>query len=467
MRPLVNRISLSTFGEGPLQWIFDLKAARRSRIYAGVVTALADLFVIGSIALFLPLLELNRAEWRPMAQLAGFLLMIYVIAGIIVGAYEPASFRGRRLYVGRAMRALILTFGVIFLAFFSLKISEDYSRLMIALLAVLALPGVAIGRIVLFPLLSRLLEKAAVSEIVILDGVEMQPRAGAMILDVSHSGLRPDLADRKSVEQVAALSEQVERIIVHCVPERRQAWADILKCVAVRSEICMPELNAMRPLSLDRFDSSPTLIVSDHPLRWHQLLVKRLFDICLTSFALLVLSPLLVVTAIAICIESPGPALFRQQRLGFGNRSFVILKFRSMRQDQLDTLAEKLTERNDPRVTRIGAFIRRTSIDELPQLFNVLVGDMSLVGPRPHAPAALAGDKLYWEVDAKYWHRHRAKPGITGLAQVRGFRGNTFEETDLQSRLDADLEYVSDWSLLRDIEILFATLRVIVHHKAF
>jgi lipopolysaccharide/colanic/teichoic acid biosynthesis glycosyltransferase len=138
-----------------------------------------------------------------------------------------------------------------------------------------------------------------------------------------------------------------------------------------------------------------------------------------------------------------------------------------MRHAQADVEAKALTLRNDVRLTRIGAFIRRTSLDELPQLFNVLLGDMSLVGPRPHAPAALAGEKFYWEVDQKYWHRHIAKPGITGLAQVRGFRGNTFEEADLQSRLDSDLEYVAHWSLARDVEILLATLRVLVHDKAF
>ena len=118
-------------------------------------------------------------------------------------------------------------------------------------------------------------------------------------------------------------------------------------------------------------------------------------------------------------------------------------------------------------MTRIGRFIRATSIDELPQLFNILRGDMSFVGPRPHAIGSLAGDQLFWEVDQRYHHRHVCKPGLTGLAQVRGFRGATHRREDLINRLRADLEYVNGWSLMRDIMILFATLKVVVHRNAF
>ena len=134
---------------------------------------------------------------------------------------------------------------------------------------------------------------------------------------------------------------------------------------------------------------------------------------------------------------------------------------------QQDDKASKLTERNDPRVTRFGAFIRKTSIDELPQIINVLIGDMSLVGPRPHAPLAKAGSLLYWEVDEAYWERHVVKPGITGLAQIRGFRGNTFVEDNLRDRLQADLEYVAEWSLILDAKILVTTLMMPFSRNAF
>lgn len=146
---------------------------------------------------------------------------------------------------------------------------------------------------------------------------------------------------------------------------------------------------------------------------------------------------------------------------------FRMFKFRSMRTDLLDHSASKLTTRNDSRVTRVGKFIRKTSLDELPQLLNVLRGDMSIVGPRPHATGALAGDALYWEVTSHYWSRHAVKPGLTGLAQVRGFRGNTETDTDLLNRVQADLAYLESWSIWRDITLVMQTFRVLVHRNAF
>jgi lipopolysaccharide/colanic/teichoic acid biosynthesis glycosyltransferase len=154
-------------------------------------------------------------------------------------------------------------------------------------------------------------------------------------------------------------------------------------------------------------------------------------------------------------------------RVGAGNRQFKILKFRSMRLENSDSDGNVSTRRNDHRITRIGAFIRRTSIDELPQLFNVIRSEMSMVGPRPHALGSLAGENLFWEVTQTYWIRHALKPGITGLAQVRGFRGSTDTAEDLEHRVRADLEYVSTWSLTQDILILLRTARVLVHRNAY
>jgi lipopolysaccharide/colanic/teichoic acid biosynthesis glycosyltransferase len=125
------------------------------------------------------------------------------------------------------------------------------------------------------------------------------------------------------------------------------------------------------------------------------------------------------------------------------------------------------TARGDKRITRVGRFIRSTSIDELPQIFNILRGEMSFVGPRPHAMGSLAGNQLFWEIDSQYSHRHACKPGLTGLAQVRGFRGATHSREDLINRLQADLEYVNGWSVWRDISILLATVKVVAHRNAF
>jgi polysaccharide biosynthesis protein PslA len=209
------------------------------------------------------------------------------------------------------------------------------------------------------------------------------------------------------------------------------------------------------------------LRVSVGPLGMRARAVKRLFDVVVASASLLLLSPIMVAVAIAIKLEDGGPILFRQQRVGRGNQFFTMWKFRSMRLAASDHAGHRSTAPDDQRVTRVGRLIRRTSIDELPQLANVLRGDMSVVGPRPHALASLAGDKLFWEIDGRYWQRHALRPGLTGLAQVRGLRGSTAEEIDLAARLDADLEYVDGWSLWRDCAIAWGTLRVLVHEHAY
>jgi lipopolysaccharide/colanic/teichoic acid biosynthesis glycosyltransferase len=175
----------------------------------------------------------------------------------------------------------------------------------------------------------------------------------------------------------------------------------------------------------------------------------------------------MTLVAIAIKLDSDGPIFFVQQRVGQGNKLFRVFKFRSMRTDRSDQAGSQSASRTDDRITRVGRFIRATSIDELPQLINILIGDMSFVGPRPHALGSLAGDSLFWEVDARYHHRHVCKPGLTGLAQVRGFRGATGRREDLIDRLHSDLEYVYDWTIWRDLQILFATVKVVVHRNAY
>ena len=194
---------------------------------------------------------------------------------------------------------------------------------------------------------------------------------------------------------------------------------------------------------------------------------KRLFDLAVALPALVVLAPMLLIVAIGIKLDSPGPVFFRQPRVGRNNVMFRIYKFRSMRQESCDVAGAKSTRRDDDRISRFGAFLRKTSIDELPQLLNVIKGDMSIVGPRPHALGSTADEKLFWEISHRYWERHALKPGITGLAQVRGFRGATEKTDDLTNRLQADLEYLQDWRLWRDIGILFATLQVLVHPNAY
>jgi lipopolysaccharide/colanic/teichoic acid biosynthesis glycosyltransferase len=229
----------------------------------------------------------------------------------------------------------------------------------------------------------------------------------------------------------------------------------------------MPEIAALGPLTTRQRGGVTTLVVSWGPLNRANRVKKRALDLAVTIPALILISPLLVIVALAIKLDSAGPVFFRQERMGRGNRIFRILKFRSMRVETTDANGARSASRDDDRITRVGKFIRATSIDELPQLINVLSGEMSLVGPRPHALGSTAGDELFWRVDRQYWHRHALKPGITGLAQIRGFRGATNTKRDILDRLESDLEYQHGWSLLRDVSILARTAQVLVHRNAY
>ena len=202
-----------------------------------------------------------------------------------------------------------------------------------------------------------------------------------------------------------------------------------------------------------------TLInVMDRPLRDWRRVAKEIEDRVLAAAILALISPLMVVVAALIKLDSPGPVFFRQKRYGFNNRLIEVLKFRTMYVEAQDANAEQLTRRNDPRVTRIGAFLRRTSMDELPQFFNVLRGEMSIVGPRPHALAAKAGRLLYQDAVRYYDSRHRMKPGITGWAQINGWRGETDTVEQIRKRVEHDLYYIENWSIALDLKIILRTV---------
>jgi lipopolysaccharide/colanic/teichoic acid biosynthesis glycosyltransferase len=186
---------------------------------------------------------------------------------------------------------------------------------------------------------------------------------------------------------------------------------------------------------------------------------KRAMDIALALLMLVTLAVPMLIAAVIIRLETPGPALFRQRRIGFGNVAFEMYKFRTMRQHAAEPGELSQATRHDARVTRFGRLLRRSSFDEVPQLFNILRGDMSFVGPRPHAPGTRAGDKPFELVTPHYRARHRVKPGLTGLAQVRGWRGETETEEKLLRRVESDLEYIDNWSLWLDLEILACTFR--------
>ena len=209
----------------------------------------------------------------------------------------------------------------------------------------------------------------------------------------------------------------------------------------------------------------PVMTLFERPISGFDQVVKKAEDMILGTLALILLSPLLLVVAVAIKLDSPGPIFFRQDREGFNNQRFRIWKFRSMRADRCETDGITQASKADARITRVGRFIRRTSIDELPQLFNVLAGEMSLVGPRPHAPSTKAGDKVFSDVVSHYAARHKVKPGMTGWAQVFGWRGETDTEEKLLKRLEHDLYYIENWSVLLDLYILARTAVTLAFQK--
>ena len=195
----------------------------------------------------------------------------------------------------------------------------------------------------------------------------------------------------------------------------------------------------------------------DKPIAGWGTIAKWLFDKIVGLTALILLAPVFAIVAVAIKLDSKGPVLFRQKRYGFNNEMIEVFKFRSMYTDRCDATASKLVTKDDPRVTPVGRIIRKTSLDELPQLFNVLRGDLSLVGPRPHAAQAKAGTQLYDEVVDGYFARHKVKPGITGWAQINGWRGETDTEEKILKRVEHDLYYIENWSVFFDFYILLKT----------
>ncbi len=213
-----------------------------------------------------------------------------------------------------------------------------------------------------------------------------------------------------------------------------------------------------RPHSYSYIGAVPVLDVFDKPIADWDMVVKMVFDRVVGALALIALSPIMLLTALAVRLDSKGPILFRQKRYGFNNELIEVFKFRSMYVDQSDAGAAKLVTKGDPRVTRVGRFIRKTSLDELPQLFNVVFkGNLSLVGPRPHALQAKAENELYDKVVDGYFARHKVKPGITGWAQINGWRGETDTADKIQRRVEHDLYYIENWSVLFDLYILIMT----------
>ncbi|MCU0886167.1 MAG: undecaprenyl-phosphate glucose phosphotransferase [Beijerinckiaceae bacterium] len=417
----------------------------------------------------------------------------YAIAIPVISVSTVAIFQALHLYHVGAMRSfapqslrLLAGWSALFLAaiasIFLLKVGEEFSRVWLVSWYAAGLVAIMGSRIVLsFVLRSltrsgRLERRTAIvgggeAGIGLIEALEGQHESGVRIVGVFDDrnddrspdtvGGYPKLGTVEDLVEFArrthldlvifTLPISAESRLLHML---RKLW---VLPIDIRLSAHMSKLR-FRPHSYSYIGAVPVLDVFDKPIADWDMVIKMVFDRVVGTLALIALSPVMLITAIAVKLDSKGPVFFRQKRYGFNNEMIEVFKFRSMYTEQSDATASKLVTKGDPRVTRVGRFIRKTSLDELPQLFNVVFsGNLSLVGPRPHAAHAKAQEQLYDQVVDGYFARHKVKPGITGWAQINGWRGETDTEDKIQRRVEHDLYYIENWSVLFDLYILVMT----------
>jgi lipopolysaccharide/colanic/teichoic acid biosynthesis glycosyltransferase len=454
-------------GSDLLARLAQLRRIKPQRRAIGVMLLLSDVAACFLALIIAQLVRNGAADLSLALSVLACVVPVYFLVALQTGAHNPAVARRPSASIGSAGIAFLVTAGLFFVGLFVAKFGGNVSRLQVGLVLVVCGVIGAAGRYVLARRSQRLLGSTPYADLCLYDDLPLRAERGRGALRAADVGLVPDLAQPEMVRRLGELARGMDRVVVHCSPERREAWSRALRCVDVRSEIVLPELKSLMPLGIRNRSGEVSLVLANGPLRWHQRWTKTLFDYALTLVALAVLALPMLAIAFAIRAEDGGAVFFRQDRIGLGNRPFRIWKFRTMRMQFSDHLGIVSTARDDRRMTTVGRFLRRTSLDELPQLFNVLARQMSLVGPRPHAPASRAEEQLFWDIDERYWHRHSVRPGMTGLAQVRGLRGATERQGDLEQRLFADLEYVANWSLRSDLRIIMQTFAVMFHRNAF
>ncbi len=388
---------------------------------------------------------------------------------------KPLRFFGKLIAIWAGVFAFLTLIG------FFLKISGDFSRVWIAGWFSSGLAVSMTMRVIMSRLIRRwgrngIMERRAV----IVGGGEgakklIRSLESQADNDIRICGIFDDRDDKRSPPVIAgypklgtvvellefARAARIDMLIVSLPLSAEARVLSLLKKlwvlpVDIRLSAHSNQLR-FRPRAYSYIGSVPMLDIFDRPINNWDSVAKRTFDIIFSLLGLLALSPVMIITAIAIKLESKGPVIFRQKRHGFNNEIIEVLKFRSMYTEQCDPTARAAVVKDDPRVTRVGRFIRKTSIDELPQFFNSLKGELSLVGPRPHAVTAQSHERLYHEVVDGYFARHRVKPGVTGWAQINGWRGEIDHDDKIRKRTEFDLYYIENWSLLFDLKILFMT----------
>ncbi|WP_127523962.1 undecaprenyl-phosphate glucose phosphotransferase [Mesorhizobium sp. Z1-4] len=426
----------------------------------------------------------------PAAVLTGSLVAVILFE--ITDLYQISALRRPWSHLKNILIVWSGVFALMALAGFIFKVSEEFSRVWFGSWFVVGLALLLTARLALARLVRRWARNGRMERRAVIVGggggaetlirsIEKQPHN-----DIRICGIFDDRDNRRSPPIVAGYPKlgtidelisfariaHIDMLIVSLPITAEKRVLSMLKKlwvlpVDVRLSAHSHELK-FRPRSYSFIGSVPMLDVFDKPINDWDSVAKRAFDIVFSLAGIIAFSPVMIATAIAIKLDSKGPVFFKQKRHGFNNEEIDVYKFRSMYTDQCDPSAVKAVTKNDPRVTRVGRFIRKTSIDELPQFFNALFGSLSLVGPRPHAVAAKTHSVLYTEVVDGYFARHRVKPGVTGWAQINGWRGEVDSDEKIRKRTEFDLYYIENWSLLFDLKILFLTpIRLLSSENAY
>lgn len=425
---------------------------------------------------------------------AHYTVMVVLLLAIMGLLYDRfAIYRSNSNFTGKAARlaqAWSLAFAVLLMLGFLTKQTDVFSRRLIAQLYVLGLFAQLLLHLVVRSLQKYFVRHAVEVDNVIIVGTSQlasylnqriahnpwlsEHVVGCVTLSeddgadsIRADGLPPVLGSLTDL--LALITQHDVRTVYFAIPLHASVVIEDLYFKLLDQHVAIhwvPDIFSLRLInhSVREIAGVPVLTLSETPLTGTRRLVKSIEDMVLASLILVLVSPVLALVALAIKLDSPGPVFFRQSRMGWNGKVFRIWKFRSMAvQPTEDSVVRQATE-HDPRVTRVGAFIRRTSLDELPQIFNVLRGEMSLVGPRPHA---VQHDHEYSQRIQQYFARHNIKPGITGLAQVRGYRGETRDINEMVQRVQSDIEYINNWSLWLDFSILLRTFRAFTGKNAY
>jgi len=464
--PLVERELALPAGSPPGAGLASSFERRRLRFY--LVQIVFDIAALAA-AFLLTSPILSGSIGVPLRTAGQLLVPLFLTIALQNGTYSLESLKDWTVAATKAAAAMLVSAVLLYFILSFSRFNWLFARGAFVLAITLSVGLMIVSRRLAFAWMRKHWGTNPLNVLIVDDDGPPVDLAGAYRVNAREQALQPSLADPHMLDLLARYVRNMDQVIVSCPPERRIAWALVLKGSGVHGEVLFDYVNEIGALGVvNRGEIGiTTLLVSSGPLGLRSRAMKRILDVAVSACSLVMVMPILLAAGLAIKLEDRGPLLFRQMRVGRRNQLFAIYKLRTMKVARTDGDGRRSASKNDDRITRVGRFLRRTSIDELPQLFNVLKGDMSLVGPRPHAIGSLAGEKLFWEVDHRYWQRHTLRPGLTGLAQVRGFRGATDREADLTSRLQADLEYLVGWTIWRDLRILVATTRVLVHDRAF